>query len=38
MMNITWIVVIVGSVSAAVLLVGAGLLFWLVRRAGRNKA
>lgn len=40
-MSINWILIIAGSVSVAlllVLLVGAGLLFWLVRRAGSKKA
>lgn len=40
-MSVNWIPIIVGSVSVAVLLVllvGAGLLFWLLRRAGSKKA
>jgi len=40
-MSVNWIPILVGSVSVAVLLVllvGAGLLFWLLRRAGSKKA
>jgi hypothetical protein len=32
-----WIVVIVGSIGTAALLAGAGVLVWLVRRAGSKK-
>lgn len=32
-----WIVVIVGSVGTAALLTGAGVLVWLVQRAGSKK-
>jgi hypothetical protein len=40
-MSINWVLVIViiaALVGAAVLLVGAGVLFWLVRRASSKKA
>ena len=39
-MSINWMMVIIGSVGVAlllVLLVGAGVLFWLLRRAGSKK-
>jgi hypothetical protein len=37
-MSINWILIIAGAVSAAVLLVAAGAVFWLVRRARSKKA
>ena len=39
-MSVNWIVIVVALVSVAlllVLLVGAGVVFWLVRRAGRKE-
>ena len=37
-MSINWILVAVGAVGAILLLVAAGVVFWLVRRARSNKA
>jgi len=35
-MSVNWILISLGVVSAALLLVGAGVVLWLVRRAGNK--